>query len=220
MKKVYIFDFDGTLVDSMPFWGGKMLTILNEQGVDYPDNIVSVFTPLGDLGTANYMRDVLGVTLLVDEILRRMDENATPKYRDEIPLKEGVYEYLKFLKEQGVSLNVLTASPHHMLDVCLQRLGVFDWFDHLFSCDDFGLTKAQTAIYHQALARIGASVEDAVFFDDNIGAVQTAKAAGLYTVGVADDSGALFRDELIETADAFIPTFEGMGLVETFSVRK
>ncbi len=212
MKKVYIFDFDGTLVDSMPFWAQKMLDILDSEGVDYPNNIVSIFTPLGDAGTAKYMREILGVTLSEEEIFRRMDENAIPKYRDEIPLKEGVYEYLDFLRKQGVSLNVLTASPHHMLDVCLQRLGVFDWFDHLFSCDDFCLTKAETEIYHQALQRIGADIEDAVFFDDNIGAVQTAKKAGLYTVGVADDSGLLFRDELMETADMFIPTFKDVKL--------
>lgn len=213
MKNVYIFDFDGTLVDSMPFWAQKMLAILDEEGVTYPDNIISIFTPLGDAGTAKYMREKLGVTLSEEEIFRRMDENAVPKYRDEIPFKEGVYDYLKFLKAEGVSLNVLTASPHHMLDVCLQRLGVFDWFDHLFSCDDFGTTKADPAIYHMALERIGATIEDAVFFDDNIGAVKTAKAAGLYTVGVADDSGADFREALIETADAFIPTFKGMGRI-------
>ena len=50
--KDLVFDFDGTLVDSMPTWGGKMLRILKEEGVSYPDNIIEIITPLGDAGTA------------------------------------------------------------------------------------------------------------------------------------------------------------------------
>ena len=48
----YIFDFDGTLVDSMPTWGGKMLHVLDKNGVPYPEDIVRTLTPLGDLGSA------------------------------------------------------------------------------------------------------------------------------------------------------------------------
>ena len=37
--KTYLFDFDGTLVDSMPTYGALMLRILNEAGIEYPSNI-------------------------------------------------------------------------------------------------------------------------------------------------------------------------------------
>lgn len=47
----------------------------------------------------------------VDELVSSVQENIYPFYRDKIVLKPGVFEYLTKIKEEGNSLNVLTASP-------------------------------------------------------------------------------------------------------------
>ena len=119
--KAYIFDFDGTLVDSMPTWSAKMLYVLNESGTAYPSDIIKILTPLGDLGSADYFTNSLGCTWTKAQMLQKMDEYALPKYRDDIALKDGVKAYLESLRKAGVSLHVLTASPHKMVDPCLQR---------------------------------------------------------------------------------------------------
>ena len=49
----YLFDFDGTLVDSMPTYISAMLKILDDHNIQYADDIVKTITPLGVLGTAN-----------------------------------------------------------------------------------------------------------------------------------------------------------------------
>ena len=85
----YLFDFDGTLVDSMPRWIRKMLRILDEYGIAYGEDIIRTITPLGDLGCARYFQE-LGVPLSVEELFQMMDEYAIPAYRDEIPAKETV----------------------------------------------------------------------------------------------------------------------------------
>lgn len=204
MHHTYIFDFDGTLVDSMPSWAEKVLNILRECGVEYPADIINIVTPLGDRGTAEYMRDVLGVPLSLEEIFRQMDEYALPKYRDEIVLKEGVREYLARLRDGGCTLHVLTASPHKMVDPCLKRLGIFDWFSNVWSTDDFGMVKSDTAIYRAAADRIGVDVSDAVFFDDNLMAIRTARAAGMYAVGVYDASSDALVEEIRAAADLYV----------------
>ena len=212
VMKACIFDFDGTLVDSMPTWSAKMLRMLEHYGVSYPADVIKRITPLGDKGTAKYFREELGVPATDEEMYAQMDAYALPKYRDEILLKPGVEAYLRALKESGASLHVLTASPHKMVDPCLRRLGVDGLFTNIWSCDDFGMTKSQPEIYAQAAKRIGVSVEDAVFFDDNIGALQTAKAAGMRTVGVFDPTGEDFAPQMKEIADRYIMTFEEMEL--------
>lgn len=210
MHTAYIFDFDGTLVDSMPSWSGKVLNVLHQTQVSYPVDIIRRITPLGDLGTARYFQEELGVPLSIQQMMDMMDEYALPKYRDEIILKEGVAEYLHFLKGQGCSLNVLTASPHKMVDVCLKRNGIYDLFDNVWSCDDFGTTKSDPGIYTEAVKRIGVELGDAVFFDDNIGAVKTAVEAGLYTVAVYDPSGSDFADQLKGIADVYVESFTNL----------
>ncbi len=209
----YIFDFDGTLVDSMPHWSEKMLNILRRTNTPYPADVIKRVTPLGDIGTAKYFREDLGVPLTDAEMFAMMDEYALPKYRDVIGLKEGVREYLALLRDNGCTLHVLTASPHKMVDPCLRRLGIFDWFGNVWSCDDFGTVKSNPAIYTEAIQRIGTTVGDTVFFDDNIGAVRTAAQAGLYTVGVYDATGEDFAEELKQTANRYIRTFREIGLL-------
>jgi len=206
----YIFDFDGTLVDSMPHWSAKMLNILDKNNITYPPDIIKKITPLGDLGTANYFKEVLGVKLSIEEMIAQMDAFALPRYRDIIELKDGVFEYLKMLRENKCSLNVLTASPHKMVDPCLKRNGIFELFDNVWSCDDFGTTKSNPQIYTEAIRRIGSKTDEAVFFDDNINAIKSAAEAGLLTVGVYDESGKDFEEELREFSDVYIESFVGL----------
>ncbi len=206
----FLFDFDGTLADSMPTWGAKMLNILYSLGIQPAEGLVSHLATLGDIGTAKYFQEELGVTLEFDQMFQMMDDFALPRYRDEIPLKEGVEDYLRRKHAQGVSLNVLTASPHKMLDPCLKRCDVWELFDNVWSCEDFGTVKSNPEIYLMAADRLGVKPEEIAFFDDNLTAIRTAKSAGLYTVGVHDDSGIPFLPQLQEACDLYIPTFKDL----------
>lgn len=206
----YLFDFDGTLVDSMPCWSQKMINILENSKTPYPKDIIKIITPLGDMGTAKYFKEELGVNLSIEEMLCQMDEYALPEYKNTIILKEGVLDYLLMLKRGGCSLNVLTASPHKMLDPCLKRNGIYDLFDNVWSCDDFKTTKSNPEIYKNVAKELGVKTSDIAFFDDNIGAVKTAASAGLYTVGVYDNSARDFKDELKKIADLYIESFSDL----------
>ena len=200
---VYLFDFDGTLVDSMPTWASQMTNILDKRNISYPHNLIEIITPLGTMGCLEYFRNELGAVFENEEILKEMLDFALPEYRDRIPLKEGVLEYLKLMKEKGHRLCVLTASPHITLDPCLKRLGIFDIFENVWSCDDFNTTKANPEIYHMVAEKLGVEIGEIAFFDDNINAIQTAKTAGTYTVGIFDETGKGFVKEMKETADCY-----------------
>ena len=205
---VYLFDFDGTLVDSMPTWAGQMTNILDKRNVSYPDNLIEIITPLGTMGCLEYFRRELGMVFDNDEVLAEMLAFALPAYRDEIPAKEGVIDYLKNMKEKGHRLCVLTASPHITLDPCLERIGIFDIFENVWSCDDFNTTKANPEIYHMVADKLGVEIGDVAFFDDNINAIETAKTAGTYTVGIFDETGKGFINEMKETADVYFETLK------------
>ena len=73
--KTYLFDFDGTLVDSMPIYAGMMLRILDEQGIAYGPDIIKVITPLGYVGTARLFRE-MGMQLSEEEIIATMHRYA------------------------------------------------------------------------------------------------------------------------------------------------
>ena len=204
--KTYLFDFDGTLVDSMPTFISVMLKVLDENGISYAEDIVKVITPLGYKGTAEYYQS-LGVSLSVSEIMNRMTAYAEIEYRERILAKSHVIETLRVLKERGDSLNILTASPHNMLDPCLKRLGIYSLFNHIWSCDDFRKTKADVEIYQEAASCIGAKTQDVVFLDDNVNALKTAKKSGMVVYGVYDASSEDSRTQIEELSDRYIIDF-------------
>ena len=210
----YLFDFDGTLVDSMPVYAAMMRGILDEQQVAYGEDIIKIITPLGYRGTAAYFKQ-LGMQLPQEDILAMMMERAVEAYTYRVPAKEHVIDELRRLKARGDDLNVLTASPHEMLDPCLKRLGIYDLFTNVWSCEDFGTTKADPAIYHMAAEKIGRPVEEIWFLDDNLGADTTAKAAGMRVCAVYDDSSAEYEQEMRSATDAYIRDFSEIGVTDT-----
>ena len=114
---------------------------------------------------------------------------------------------LRALKAGGASLNVLTASPHLTLDVCLRRLGLYDLFDNVWSCNDFSTTKADPEIYRMAAERIGAPVSEILFLDDNYNADKTAAMAGMKVCGVYDESSREYVEQIKEITDAYVYDF-------------
>ena len=111
------------------------------------------------------------------------------------------------LKAQGYRLNVLTASPQLLTDICLKRLGVYDLFDNVWSIDAFGLTKADEQIYIEAAKRIGVRPEECIMADDNLHVLKTAKKVGMATVGVYDDSSKDVMEEMRAVADKYVVDF-------------
>jgi len=202
----YLFDFDGTLVDSMPVFSRVMQDIFEENSLPVADDFVKIITPLGYTGTAKYAQE-LGCTLTVEEFVAEATKRMVPQYHFHIPEKPFVREKLLQLKAAGHSLNVLTASPHSVLDACLQRLGLYGLFDRVWSCEDFATTKADPQIYVRAAALLGKQVEACMFVDDNVGAVSTARQAGMISVGIYDDSSRDLIAEMTAASDIYIYDF-------------
>ena len=205
--KAYLFDFDGTLVDSMPVWRDKMFRLLHLQKITPPEGLLRQITPLGDLGTIRYYREHFALNMTDEEMFDEMDAYALPRYRDEIPAKSGVEEYLQELQRQKAGIYLLTASPRKMFLPCLERLGLLRFFTSTWSCEDFHTVKSNPEIYRMAAEKMGVSIHEIAFFDDNKVALETAKKAGTYTVGVYDETSEADESEIRRMADEYIHSF-------------
>jgi HAD superfamily hydrolase (TIGR01509 family) len=213
--KYYLFDFDGTLVDSMPTFCSCMLRILDQNHISYAKDVTKTITPLGLNGTAEYFIHTLGLDMEKNKLMSLMKEYMLDAYFYTIPAKANVIPVLKELKEKGASLNILTASPHITLDACVKRLGIWELFDNIWSCDDFGTTKADPQIYVMAAAKMHTSVENVLFLDDNINADSVAKSAGMQVCGVYDKSSKDYVDQMKAATDFYIYDFQELLLLET-----
>ena len=207
--KAAIFDMDGTLIDSMGTWGEICTMPLDKYNISYPDDILNIVTPMGLANVGKYY-NTLGLNLAPEEIYNMIVERLIEEYRYRIPAKPFVKEYLDKLKSEGVKMCILTASAREYSIPCLERLGILDYFEFFMSCDEAGLPKTNPEIFKKMAEKLGASIEETAVFDDNLGAVTSAKASGACVYGVYDKTSEKQKEEIIKICDKYVISFENL----------
>lgn len=206
-KRFAIFDMDGTLIDSMGFWRNLALEYLSSKGVtNIPPDMPERIKPLTMSESAAVFIQEFGLTGDPEAEMNAMMEEH---YRKDIPLKAGVREYLQTLHKNAVRMCAASATAEHLMDSCLTRLGVRDCFEFLLSCETVGAGKHSPLIYHEAAKRLGAAPKEVAVYEDALYAVQTAKNAQYYVVGVYDDSAAGDWQTIEKLADEIILNWKG-----------
>ena len=184
MIRAVVFDLDDTLVDSWSRFDGGMLPILDAEGITYDrDEMIAKMHPQGVPPTAALFCE-MGVPGTVEEVTRRLEEGMYREYAHHIRLMPGAEEYLRRLRSDGVRLFVLTASPHSITDPCLRNNGVWDWFERVWTVEDYGMGKSNPQLFVDVVEDIGLPAEEILYFDDNPVAVVNAAAAGMQVCGV------------------------------------
>ncbi len=203
-KRFVIFDFDGTLVDSMPYWQMEERNFLTERGVTDPETLDAMLErikPLGILEAAEIMVERFHFADKPEEVAANFVAAMDIRYRESIPIKDGAREYLDALKRAGARMAVASGTGADLMEACLRRLGILNRFEFALSCLDVGAGKDRPDIYLEAARRLGASPGEIAVYEDSLVAMRTAKGAGFYGVGVYDPTAASHWEELRALAD-------------------
>ncbi len=208
MQKVYMFDLDGTLVDSIGPVIKGLYDFFNSFNIPCNEEIITKVISLGYDKSAEYFVK-LGIPGDPKEISAKMQNDAEERYKTSIFSKPFVNEYLQNLKKNGNKLYILTASPHKLCDPCLKNNGIFELFDGVLTVgEDFLFTKSDRRLFDEVAKAIGSLPGDIHYFDDNLLAIKNAKDAGFITYGIKDLQSDNTLRQIKETAEHFIDSFE------------
>ena len=186
MMKGAIFDFDGTVVDSMYIWDNISMDYLRSLKIEPRENLNEVFAKFSLEEAADYYRKNYGVSLSVSEIVSGVNEMIKTFYNTKVMPKNGIKKYLEYLKECGVKMCIATLSDKELVLNTLCRLELSKYFSEVFTCTDFGIGKTTPDIYRTALLHLGTPKEETYVFEDALYAAKTAKADGFSVVGIYD----------------------------------
>lgn len=208
-KKFAIFDMDGTLIDSMGFWKNLATEYLTARGVtEIPAKILERIKPMTMSESAALFQREFGLT---GDLEAEMNAMMDAHYRNDIPLKPGVREYLENLHRQGIRMCVASASAEQLMESCLTRLGVRQYFDFLLSCETVGAGKRSPLVYQESAKRLGGCPSEIAVYEDALYAVQTSKEAGFHVIGVFDSGSAGDWQTIEKLADEIIINWEEAG---------
>jgi HAD superfamily hydrolase (TIGR01509 family) len=107
-------------------------------------------------------------------------------YRTVATVKEGAFELLEHLKNNGVKLCLATATQSEYAKIAYTTLGLDKYLPIFISCTDIGKGKDQPDIYLKALELLGTAPEDTYVFEDSFVALKTASSIGIHPVGIYD----------------------------------
>lgn len=206
-----LFDMDGTLVDTEPYWIEAEIELIRSHGGTWTeaDALAMVGTGLED-AAAVFQRQ--GVRLGVREIVDRLITRVAARTRERVVYKEGAPELVAALRERGVPLALVTSSEAPLAEVVLDAFGGPGVFDVVVTGDLGHPAKPAPDPYRIGAAglseRAGRPLELAgmVAVEDSRTGIRSATAAGIFTVGVPniiplDDAG----------ADLVLPSLAGVG---------
>lgn len=124
MLKGAIFDFDGTLFDSMFIWNTAGETYLRSVGTEPEKDLQAVLKPMSLLQSATYIRKKYAVELTVEEIMNGINRTVEDFYYHTVQPKEGVTAFLEQLKNRGVKMCIATATDRYQVEAALKRCGI------------------------------------------------------------------------------------------------
>ena len=204
-----IFDADGTLLDSMHIWrelGARYLQSLN---ITPEENLSAKLYPMSLEQSCRYLRDHYGLRDSEGDIQSGILGIIEGFYREEVTLKDGVREFLPAMREKGIQMVIATSGNRDLLLSALERNGIAEYFDEIFTCSELSTTKHEPDIFLACAEFMSLKPENVGVFEDALFAVETAKRAGFVTFGVADESNVHQWEMIQSTADYTIETFRG-----------
>lgn len=192
MLRAVIFDMDGVLIDSEPFYKQRRKNFLKQYGIEFDDASAAGFIGLT-------FRDILAHYFTWEE--QAEATQAFIDYRNAHPpdfkrlLDAEAGELLAWLKEQGLKLAVASSSSIEAIKEVMAISGWGRYFDLLVSGNEFPRSKPDPAIYLATVKRLNISPEEVIVVEDSPHGITAAKNAGLKVIVKEDASFDLDRSK-------------------------
>ncbi|MDO5302254.1 MAG: HAD family phosphatase [Tissierellia bacterium] len=183
---IIAFDFDGTLIDSMPLWRNLGRSYLEGRGLAFVPEIREQIKSITLEAAAALFKDYYGLKESTEEIYWDMAKIIERGYREELPLKPYARQVLESLQEKH-SLLLATATRDDLLKPALDRFDLWGYFQGIYTAASVGKLKNDPDYYRALVERLGIAPGELILVDDAEYALEAAKEAGVFTIGIYDE---------------------------------
>ncbi|MGL4992129.1 MAG: HAD family hydrolase [Sarcina sp.] len=211
--KAAIFDLDGTLIDSMGVWIKIDIDYLTQIGQINNVDLIQLKNDINHLsfvGTADYFKTRFNLDDSIEEICKKWHDMAYNEYKNNIKLKDGVFEFLHELKSKDIKIGLATSNSIELATTCLKANNVYDLFDNITITGEVARGKNFPDVYELCAKRLNVDTNDCIVFEDIPQALEGAKKGNFKVVMVFDEVAhkTIDTDADVIEADLYINSFK------------
>jgi beta-phosphoglucomutase len=201
-----IFDMDGVLVNSEPFYVEVEQTNFRHLGLEISEEEHQTYQGTATDRMWELIKERHGIQHPVDELVEMTNNLVTPYFNslEKMEPMQGVKNLIEKLKEKGVPLALASSSYSDVIEIILQKTGLKKYFDAVVSSQMAGTSKPEPDIFLLAAKKLGVSPEKCVVIEDSTNGIKAAKAAGMFCIAFAGP-GSELQDQ--SQADLIIEDF-------------
>jgi len=181
----FIFDIDGTIIDSMPYHNASWPAMLERHG--FGDRHVELVRNSAGRTGVELMREIFGPELPLDRAHALVEEKESlyrelfrPHFR-EVP---GFAAFARAAREHGLKIGLGTAGDANNIAFALEGLAMEGFFDAAVGAPDVARGKPEPDIFLEAARRMGVAPQHCVVFEDAPLGIEAARRAGMRAVAL------------------------------------
>ena len=205
--KAVIFDFDGTLVDSMGLWHSIDHIYLERHHKVCPETLPYEIAGKSFTETAEYFKERFELEDSIEDIKAEWVAMSHEEYLNHVHFKPGALRLIRDLHSRRQRIAIATSNNRETTEAFLQKHNVLSYFDILCFTTEVGAGKPNPAVFNQAAQLLSLPADDCLVFEDTLEGIQAAKAAGIDVFAVADLWQGDHVVKIKNRADGFIQDF-------------
>ena len=195
-RKNIIFDLDGTLFDSMPFWGRVSGEYALSKGAAIPEDFYDVTYTMDLNECGRYFQDVLKIDVPISDMKKEVLDIMGEHYAKDIPMKPGMRRLILKEYENKSRMCIFTNSDEKCAKDAIERMGLSHCISMITTSYSLGVNKKDPAGYRKVCEIMGFEPSDTYIYEDVLHGVKTGIAAGCRVIGVYDEDSASHWEEI------------------------
>lgn len=177
-----VFDFDGVIVDSEPYWGLADQTVIEDEGAVFRPESKKLVMGLGELESIRRLLDLHGLDLPPKGILAKRERLMERFYAERIPLMDGARHVLEALRRRDFPVALASSTPARLIRVALRRFDLERLLRVIVVGADVECGKPAPDIYLRAARELDVDPTAVMAVEDSVPGIRSARAAGMIAV--------------------------------------
>ena len=210
-----LFDMDGTIIDSEPYWIEAERALVEEFGGTWSEEQGYALVGSGLWNTADLLQSA-GVTMEADAIVQRLSDEVLANIRKSVPWRPGVRELISEICAEGIPLALVTMSLRSNAEAVAEAVAAevgHEVFSVIVSANDVEHPKPNPEAYLKAADQLKVPIRHTVALEDSGYGAASAFSAGAVTIGIP-----LHVDIPRHTVDVLWNSLAGRGLTDVHEV--